>query len=127
MKKRRILSCFLATAILLLSAVSVSATFVSPYATGKFSLDAEGGTFTRSNNTFSLEKGEEVSISGVFTPKSANLKIGILDSSTGVFYSQSATDGDIDVTMTVLKRGYYYLAVRNNSDDIVSIAGFVTY
>lgn len=126
MKKRRILSCFLAAVILLLSVVSVSAAPFAPYSVGRFSLEADAETLVRSNNTFELEKGAEVKISGVFTPTSAELNVGILDSSTGTFYSQRATDGKIDVTITVLKRGDYYLAVRNNSDDIVSITGFIS-
>ena len=126
MKKRRLLSCFLAAMVLLLSVVCVSAAPFAPYSVGRFTLEADAETFVSSNNTFALEKGAEVKISGVFTPTSAKLNVGILDSSTGVFYSQLAIDGKIDVTITALKRGDYYLAFRNNSDDVVSITGFIS-
>lgn len=126
MKKQCAMPCILVVVILLLSVIPVGAATFAPYASGQFTFDAEAGKLSRSNNSFSLEKGVEVNISGVYMPNSANLNVGILDSSTGVFYSQRATDGKIDVTITVLKRGDYYLAFRNNSDDIVSITGYIS-
>lgn len=125
--KKRILSYILVTVVIVICIIPVGAVSITPYATGKFTLDAEAGEFIRSNNTLALEKGEEVTISGVFTPDSAVLDVGIYNPSTNTFYSQRSTDGTINVTISVLRRGNYYLAVRNNSDDIVSITGYVTY
>lgn len=105
----------------------VSAAEVTPYASGDFSLNADAGKLVRSKSTLPLAKGEEVTIRAVYSPYPASVDIGLLDSSSGTFYYQTATDGLINATITVQKSGNYYLAVRNNSDETITLSGTVRY
>lgn len=127
MKSRKIIVGLILAALLAAMVLPISAADVMPYASGNFSLEADAGELVRSNSTMPLAKGEKVTIKAVYSPYPANVDIGILDSSSGTFYYQTATDGLIDATITVQKSGNYYLAVRNNSDETITLSGTVRY
>lgn len=50
-----------------------------------------------------------------------------LVTSDGYFYYINVDNGNINKTIRVEERGNYMLAVRNNSDDTVSVVGYVNY
>lgn len=103
-----------------------SRTFSVERTSGRFSMDIPGNTFARTSRTFSLEAGEEVTITASYSPRSASLDFGII-SPDGMFYSVNVTDGSVNDTFEVDQRGSYTLAVRNNSSQTVSVSGYVNY
>ena len=73
-----------------------------------------------------MEIGETVTINAVYTPRSASVDFGLI-APDGLFYPFRAENGSFNKTIEVDQRGYYTLAVRNNSAINVSVSGFVTY
>lgn len=95
-------------------------------ASGRFSMDIPGNAFFTADTAFPLEIGETVTINTVYSPRSASVDFGLI-APDGLFYSVGAQRGSLDATIEVNQRGYYTLAIRNNSDVDVSVSGFVTY
>lgn len=95
-------------------------------ATGQFDFEIPANTLMKASSSFPLEYGEAVTITAVYSPRSANLDFGLIDSD-GIFYSIQASDGSFDKTIKITQRGTYTFAVRNNSSYDVSVSGFVNY
>lgn len=95
-------------------------------ASGRFSMEIPGNAFFTADKAFPLEAGETVTINAVYSPRSASLDFGLI-APDGLFYSVGAQEGSLDATIEVNQRGYYTLAVRNNSETDISVSGFVTY
>ena len=95
-------------------------------ASGRFSMDVYAHEVVAADTSFPLEAGETVTINASYSPLSANVDFGLI-APDGLFYSVNATNGSINKTIRVKERGYYTLAVRNNSDFDVSVSGFVVY
>lgn len=74
----------------------------------------------------SLDAGETVRINATYSPTNSQLMIGLVDQN-GKFSYTTTTNGQIDVTLKIDKRGNYRLAVVNNSTNTVSISGYVYY
>lgn len=89
-----------------------------------FSVKASGNYYI--TNALSLEAGDTVRINATYSPTSANIYIGLVDQN-GKFSYITATNGQIDVTLKIDKRGNYRLTVVNNSTNTVSISGYVYY
>lgn len=89
-----------------------------------FSMNISPGALSISNESFSMEKGESVTIKCTYSPRTANLDFGLL-ASDGSFYYVTATDGSIDCSLQASKRDRYTLAIRNNSTDTVAVMGFL--
>ena len=81
-------------------------------ATGRFSVDIPGNAF--------------FAINAVYSPRSASMDFGLI-APDGLFYSMRAQNGSFNETIEIDQRGYYTLAIRNNSSSDVSVSGFVTY
>lgn len=96
------------------------------HASGKFSMDVPGNTLAVTSSKFPLEVGESVTINAIYSPRSASVDFGLI-APDGFFYSFRAKDGSFDETIDVDQRGYYALAVKNNSNIDISVSGFVTY
>lgn len=94
-------------------------------ATRCFSTSIPGKSMKKGNTSFSLAAGEEVLIRVVYTPKSAKVDFGIV-SADGVFYYVKARSEIDEQTIIVEKDGEYAVAVRNNSEGMISISGFVS-
>ena len=95
-------------------------------ASGHFSFSVkEQGTYYVAN-VLSLEVGDTVRINATYSPTSSSIYIGLVDTN-GKFYYTRATNGQVDITIEVQKRGEYRLAVVNNSTNAVSISGYVYY
>ena len=95
-------------------------------ATGRFgtSINAQGSIIVE--NMLPMEAGETVRINAVYSPASASIYIGLVDEN-GKFYYMRATNGGVDVTLEIEKRGNYRLAMVNNSANAVSISGYIYY
>ena len=96
MKSRNIFAFVFAMVILLIGVTPVGAIKTAPRSTGQFTLEVAEGELVRTDRTFALEKGEEVTIKASYTPFDANVDVGILNSATGTFYYQSTSDGTVD-------------------------------
>ena len=76
------------------------------------------------NVKFPLEANETVTINASYSPSSSSMDFGLV-TSDGYFYYINVDNGNINKTIRVEERGNYMLAVRNNSDDTVSVVGYV--
>lgn len=96
------------------------------YATGRFNMDVPAKTTVKADSSFPLEAGEIVTIKASYTPFSASVDFGLI-APDGYFYSLNANDGSFDESIEVNQRGYYTLAVRNNSSKAINVSGYVNY
>ena len=96
------------------------------YATRSIRFDIQPNAGAVSSSIMPLEVGETVVITAGYTPFSANLEVGIVDSD-GQFYYTTFTGGNVDMEIIITKRGDYKLAVYNNSSALVSMSGYVNY
>lgn len=95
-------------------------------ATGHFDIDVPAKTLRKAGTSFSMEYGETVTIKASYTPFTANVDFGLIDSN-GDFYHFTETDGSVDRTIRISSRGEYTFAVRNNSSYEISVSGYVNY
>lgn len=95
-------------------------------ATGSFSMSIPAKSKVLADSSFPMEAGETVTIKASYSPFDASVDFGLVDSD-GVFHYFNTTDGSINKTIQIEKRGKYTLQVRNNSDDEVKVSGFVNY
>ena len=88
---------------------------------GAIQAEPEANTFiiTRASGQFST-------IKATYTPRSASVDLGLM-APDGLFYSLPGQRGSFSETFKVDQRGYYTLAIRNNSDSTISVSGTVTY
>lgn len=126
--------CVLLTLVVLISCFGGSAAAAAPgsdapitvLATGKFSMDVPGNTAVKAGSSFPLEVGEVVTIKATYSPFSASVDFGLI-APDGLFYGLNTTTGSFDKAIEVNQRGYYTLAVRNNSSSTISVSGYVNY
>ena len=96
---------------------------VTPRASVRFEADIEENSISAMKNVkFPLEANETVTINA----SSSSMDFGLV-TSDGYFYYINVDNGNINKTIRVEERGNYMLAVRNNSDDTVSVVGYVNY
>lgn len=90
-------------------------------ASGKFDFDIPAKTLMKASSSFPMEYGETVTITASYTPASASMDFGLIDSD-GTFYPVRANNGSINQTIRIDLRGNYTFAIRNNSSylDILS-------
>ena len=84
------------------------------------------GKVAASSKSFALESGSTVTIECTYSPASASVDFGLI-APNGRFYYKNSTTGSIDTTIKISERGYYTLAVRNNSSKSVTVSGSVDY
>ena len=99
---------------------------VSPRASGSLNITIAANDSAAASEGFPLEVGETVTINCSYTPASASMDFGLV-APNGTFYYYNITDGSINKTIQVSERGYYTLAIRNNSTYSVSVTGYVNY
>ena len=95
-------------------------------ATGHFSFSVKAQGSHYIENVMSLEACDTVRIVTAYSSANASIYIGLVDEN-GKFYYARATNGKIDITIEIEKRGSYRLAVVNNSASVVSVSGYVYY
>ena len=84
------------------------------------------GKVAAASKSFALESGTMVTIECTYSPASASVDFGLI-APNGRFYYKNSTTGSIDTTIKISERGYYTLAVRNNSSKSVTVSGSVDY
>lgn len=95
-------------------------------ATGSFNMTVPAKSTLRADDSFPMEAGETVTIKAVYSPFSASVDFGLVDSD-GIFHYLRASNGTFDKTIRIEERGNYIFAVRNNSSNSVSVSGYVNY
>ena len=95
-------------------------------AMGKFDMDVPGNTSVKADSSFPLEVGEIVTIKATYSPFTASVDFGLI-APDGLFYGINTQDGVFDKAIEVNQRGYYTLAVRNNSSKTIHVSGHVNY
>lgn len=128
--------CMVLAVVTMVSCFSVSAVAASHmepegemwavYASGRFDMDVPGKTTVKANSSFPLEIGEVVTIKATYSPFSASVDFGLI-APDGLFYSLNTKTGSFDEAIEVTQRGYYTLAVRNNSSEEIHVSGHVNY
>lgn len=128
--------CIFMACIVLLGSVTVSAMAAETEeqkaeiseqrATGKFNFKIPAKTLMKASSSFPMEYGETVTINASYSPASASMDFGLIDSD-GIFYPVRASNGSINQTIKIDLRGTYTFAVRNNSSYEVDVSGFVNY
>ena len=95
-------------------------------ATGRFSEDIPANTAIQTSVKLPLEYGEVVTIKASYSPFSADVDFGLVDSD-GLFHYVNVTDGSVDISIEVDQRGTYTFAIRNNSSFSISVSGYINY
>lgn len=95
-------------------------------ATGSITWDIPAGATGKGKTSFSLEAGEGVTINCSYSPRSASVDFGLI-APNGRYYYMAGKNGSVNREIVVDERGEYYLAICNNSDNLVSVYGFVNY
>ena len=136
MRVKRII-CMVLACVAIVGAVSVPASaaeieitalenftdkLIAPFAT--MSIPAKSKVIA--NSSFPLAAWETVTIKASYSPFSASVDFGLVDSQ-GTFYYFNVTDGSVDKTIQVEESGDYTLQIRNNSNVEVKVSGFVNY
>ena len=65
-------------------------------------------------------------IKASYSPVDASVDFGLIDSD-GSFHYFNTNEGNLNKTIKIKERGYYTLAVRNNSSDTINVSGYVNY
>ncbi len=120
------ISCIEVSAFAIEDLPNENNSFITVRAMGKFDIEVPGNTAVKADSSFPLEVGEVVTIKAVYSPFSASVDIGLL-APDGLFYGLSANNGSFDEQIEVNQRGNYTLVIRNNSDEEISVTGFVNY
>lgn len=131
MKRRQALCALLAYLMLLSCTVKTSAAeirsdLVSPCATGQLNFDVKANSEMLSSSSFTMAKGEKVTIRLTYLPTSASVDCGVVDED-GNFQYLHSDSGSINGSITIRASGSYQLMVRNNSSFKVTIGGTVNY
>lgn len=105
---------------------SLVLTMLNSRATGSFSMTIAAKTKSLAESSFPLAAGETVTIKASYIPFNASVDFGLVDSD-GVYHYFNITDGSIDETIQVDETGSYTLQIRNNSNGVVTVSGFVNY
>lgn len=95
-------------------------------ATNNFNAEIPGNLLFTNDKSFPLDIGETITISATYKPNSASVDFGFI-APDGLFYSANTKTGNFYKTFKVSQKGYYTLAIRNNSSNTVSVSGYVIY
>lgn len=95
-------------------------------ATGQFEATISANTIRTVGDSFILNKDDVVSYDCTYTPRDASIKFGYI-SPDGRFYYLSGSNGSIDKGIRVGLRGTYTLAIKNESNEAVTVKGTVNY
>lgn len=95
-------------------------------ATGSITWEIPAGATGKGKTSFPMEAGESITINCSYSPRSAGVDFGLI-APNGRYYFVAGKDGSINQTINVDMRGEYYLAIRNRSNNTVSVYGFINY
>lgn len=94
-----------------------------PRFTDRVDWTVPAGTVGVSMDAFWLESGGTVTLTCAATPRTARLEVGLI-APDGWSYHLDGTGGTVQTTLRVTQAGYYYLTVRNVSQETVTVLGF---
>lgn len=133
MRRKRLISALLACMLLFGCSFLPAAAAEAPDGTvgilrvsGRLNGSFPANTITPITQSFTLAKGDIIEYDCTYTPKSASVDFGYVDSQ-GVFYYLNCTNGSFDHSFEVSRAGQYTLAIRNNASYAVTITGTVKY
>ena len=95
-------------------------------ATQRIDADIAAGKTVKDVTAYPLEVGDIVTMNLTFSPPEADMDFGLI-APDKKFYSFKGADGTFKENIQVSMTGIYYLAIRNNSRNTVSVMGFVYY
>lgn len=95
-------------------------------ASGRINDDIPANTIVEVGDSFFMVPNETISYDCTYTPSNASVDYGFI-APDGYFYSFNCTTGSFNKTIRVSQRGSYTLALRNNSDNTVTVTGTVNY
>ena len=95
-------------------------------ATRYFSMGVKANGRSIVNEELSVDVGETIRINATYSPANAEIQIGLVDED-GQFRYVRVTGGDVNITIQISEQGYYRLAVKNNSTNVVNISGYIYY
>lgn len=95
-------------------------------ATGQFETVISANSIISLGESVPLGKGESVTFDCTYTPRSASVDFGLIDSQNHFHYF-NVTNGSINKGIRISEPGSYTLAIRNNSDEAVTVKGTVNY
>ena len=95
-------------------------------ATGHFDFEIPANTLMRASTDFPMEYGETVTIWATYSPASASVDFGLIDSDSK-FHYERCSNGVFDKTIRIDEKGTYTFAIRNNSSYDIHVSGFVNY
>lgn len=124
-----LLACVLVSSCAIFQASAVEypeGRLVISRASGRLDHSIPSKTTMYLGDDFYLDKDEIISYDCTYTPKSASVDFGIVDSS-GVFHYLNCTSGSINKSIKIDTAGQYTLAIRNNEDYAVTVKGTVKY
>lgn len=99
---------------------------VSVCSTKAFDVTVSANTAIRASNTIALMAEDTMRITALYTPASAKLYLGLVDSSNTYYYF-TVTGGSVDQAITITKNDAYYFMIMNTESYAVNISGFLTY
>lgn len=105
---------------------SVDSGGMSARASAKIDVTLSANQAAAADSDFPLGVNDTVTLDCTYTPSSASIDFGLI-APDGYFYYINSTSGSIHRAIQVSERGYYTLAVRNNSSFSVSVVGYVNY
>ena len=101
-------------------------TSIAPYAFGTINDTIGANSFAIVRESLYMEADETVTINCSYSPASTSVDFGLLDSNN-VFHYVNVTNGSVNQTIRISSRGYYSVAIRNNSSRSISVTGYVNY
>lgn len=99
---------------------------IMPFSSGSVNQKVSAHSIRKISHLLSLRADDSVDFNCSYTPSSASMDFGIL-SSAGKFYSINTQSGTINHMLGIDFSGDYYIAIRNNSDQSVTVIGSVDY
>lgn len=95
-------------------------------ASGTLNAEIAPNSIITINESFTMSANGTIKYNCTYTPKTASLDFGIVDSNNH-FHYLNVTTGSINKTIRVSQGDTYTLAIRNNSDQTVTVTGTVNY
>lgn len=93
-------------------------------ASGRFSETVSAGKTKKLGSAISLQADEVVNFNATYSPRSASVDFGLVDSNN-VFHYINSTTGSVDGGVAAPESGSYTPAIRNNSTKAVYVSGTV--
>ena len=95
-------------------------------ATGSVDITLAARELAAAGSSFQMDYNQVVTIKCSYSPASASVDFGLVDSSNK-FHYVSGSNGSVDQSIRVSSRGQYTFAIRNNSGRSVTVNGRITY